>query len=180
MCYNAEDAVLDEDRTKSAVGARERSGQFWVESYFIFLISLGFLKLRYIKMTTRGGVMADCGRAHAKEYFPEFLLPVSLSLWWTTATPHLCRRPSSTSSRVADRVLVLWPGVRPESLRWESRLQGIGPPETFRPHVISIGESSPRDLCINTKTQLHTTVSKLQCWMLHAKQLASQEHNPTH
>ncbi|KAJ8787210.1 hypothetical protein J1605_005796 [Eschrichtius robustus] len=25
------------------------------------------------------GLMADCGRAHAKEYFPELLLPVSLS-----------------------------------------------------------------------------------------------------
>lgn len=55
MCYNAEDAVLDEDRTKSAAGARDRSGQFWVESYFIFSIALGVLKLRYIKMTTQGG-----------------------------------------------------------------------------------------------------------------------------
>ena len=65
-------------------------------------------------------------------------------------------------SRVADRVLVLWHGVRPEPLRWESRVQDTGPPETSWPHVISIGESSHRDLCLNTKTQLHPMASKLQ------------------
>ena len=41
--------------------------------------------------------MADSRRAHAKEYFPELLLPVSLSPQWATAIPHLCRRPSNTS-----------------------------------------------------------------------------------
>ena len=46
------------------------------------------------------GLMADSGRAHAKEYFPELLLPVSLSSQWDTATPHLCRRPSNTSRKV--------------------------------------------------------------------------------
>ena len=44
------------------------------------------------------GLMVDSGRAHAKEYFPELLLPVSLSSWWGAATPRLCRRPSNTSS----------------------------------------------------------------------------------
>ena len=44
--------------------------------------------------------MADSGRAHAKEYFPELLLPVSVSPRWAIATPHLCRRPSSTSRYV--------------------------------------------------------------------------------
>ena len=43
------------------------------------------------------GLMADSGRAHAKEYFPELLLPVSLSSPWDRATPRLCRRPSYTS-----------------------------------------------------------------------------------
>ena len=81
---------------------------------------------------------------------------------------------------VADRVLVLWPGVRREPLRWESRVQDIGPPETFWPLVISIRESSPRELHLNAKTQLHSTTSKLQCWTSHDKQLARQEHNPTH
>ena len=83
-------------------------------------------------------------------------------------------------SRVADRALLLWPGVRPELLRWESRVQDIRTPETSRPHVISIGESSPRDLHLSAKTQLHPMASKLQCWAPHAKQLARQEHNPTH
>ena len=43
------------------------------------------------------GLMADSGRAHTKEYFPELLLPVSLSSQWDTATPHLCRRGSNPS-----------------------------------------------------------------------------------
>ena len=80
-------------------------------------------------------------------------------------TPHV-------PGRVADRVVVIRLGVRPEPLRWETRVQDIGPPETTRPHVISNGESSPRDLHLNAKTQLHSTTSKLQCWTLHAKQLA--------
>ena len=81
---------------------------------------------------------------------------------------------------VADRVLVLWPGVRPEPLRRKSRVQDICPPETSRPLVISVGERSPRDLRLNTKTQLLSMTSKLQCWTPHAKLLARQEHNPTH
>ena len=83
-------------------------------------------------------------------------------------------------SRVADRVLVLWPVVRPVPLRWQSQVQDIGPPETSRLHVISNGESSPTDLHLNAKTQLHSTTSKLQCCTHYAKQLARQEHNPTH
>ena len=46
------------------------------------------------------GLMADSGRAHTKGYFPELLLPVSLSSQWDTATPCLCRRPSNTSRQV--------------------------------------------------------------------------------
>ena len=87
--------------------------------------------------------------------------------------------PSFLLSRVAGRVLVLQPGVRPEPPRWESLVQDVGPPEISWPHVISISESSLRDLHLNTKTQLHPMVSKLQGWMPHAKQLARQEHNPT-
>ena len=41
-------------------------------------------------------LMTESGKAHAKEYFPELLLPVSLSSGWDTATPCLCRRPSNT------------------------------------------------------------------------------------
>ena len=83
-------------------------------------------------------------------------------------------------SREADRVLVLWPGVKSVSLRWESQIQDTGPPETSQLHVISNGESSPRDLHLNTKTQLWSTTNKLQCWTPHAKQVVRQEHNPIH
>ena len=54
-----------------------------------------------------GGANGASGRAHANECFPKLLLPVSLSLQWATAAPHLCRRPSSASRQV-------WP-----SLLWD-------------------------------------------------------------
>ena len=72
--------------------------------------------------------------------------------WWMCFLVWLLRLPKTC---VADRVLVLWPGIRPVPLRWESRVQDIGPPETSRLHVISNGKSSPRDLQLNNKTQLH-------------------------
>ena len=70
-------------------------------------------------------------------------------------------------------------GCQVEPPRWEGRVQDTGPPETSWPHVISISESSPGDLPLNTKTQLHPMASKLQGWTSHAKQLARQEHNTT-
>ena len=81
---------------------------------------------------------------------------------------------------VADRVLVLQPGIRPVPLKWESPVQDTGPQETSQLHIISNGESSPRDLHLKAKTQLHSTTSKLQCGTPYAKQLARQEHSPTH
>ena len=83
-------------------------------------------------------------------------------------------------SHVADRVLVLWLGVKPQPLRWESQVQDIGPPETSQLHIISNGERFPRDLHLKAKTQLPSMTSKLQCWTPYDKQLARQEHNPTH
>ena len=80
----------------------------------------------------------------------------------------------------AYRVLVLQIGVGAETPRWESRVQDIGPPENSQPQGILIGKSSPRGLHLNPKTWLHPTAGKLHCWMPHAKQLARQEHNPTH
>ena len=43
------------------------------------------------------GLMADSGRVHTKEYFPDLLPPVSLSSRWATGIPCLCRRPSNSS-----------------------------------------------------------------------------------
>ena len=71
-------------------------------------------------------------------------------------------------SCVADRVIVLWQGVRPVPLRWESQVQDLGPPETSQLHVITNSGSSPRDLHLNTMTQLHSTTRKLQCWTPYA------------
>ena len=64
-------------------------------------------------------------------------------------------------SRVADRVLVLRPGVRPVPLRWESQVQDIGPPETSQLHIISNGKGSPRDLCLNAEIQQVTLLDTL-------------------
>ena len=86
----------------------------------------------------------------------------------------------SKIDHVADRGFELQQGVRPVPLRWESRVQGIGPWETSQLHVILNSESSPRDLHLNGKTQLHSTTSKLQCWTPYDKQQARQEHKPTH
>ena len=84
-----------------------------------------------------------------------------------TPTEHLLnagRRPQTSRKPWCWQVMVLWLGVRPEPLMWENQVQDIGPPETSQPHVISIGKSSPRALRLNTKTQLHSVTSKLQCW----------------
>ena len=66
--------------------------------------------------------------------------------YWTLAED--LRLPKS---RVADRVLVLQLHVRPMPLRWESWVQDIGPPQTSRLHIISNGESSPRDLHLSAR-----------------------------
>ena len=136
--------------------------------------------------------LQDGGGVRHRDHFPPHKYIKNTSTCGTTPTEHLLnvgRRPHTSQKarksppipgHLADRVLVLWPGVKPEPLRWESRVQDTGPPETSWPHVISIGKSSPRDLRLNTKTQLHPTANKLQCWMPHAKQLARQEHNTTH
>ena len=83
-------------------------------------------------------------------------------------------------SHMADRVLVHWPGVNHVPLKWESRVQDIRPPENSWLHVISNGKRAPRELHHNSNTQLHSTTSKLQCCTPYAKQVANQEHNPTH
>ena len=60
----------------------------------------------------------------------------------------------------------------PSSGHWSTR-------DLPAPHNIKWWKS-PRDLNLNAKTQLHSTTSKVQCWTPYAKQLARQEHNPTH
>ena len=61
---------------------------------------------------------------------------------------------------------------KPTSGHWSTR-------DLPAPHNIK-WQKSPRDLHLNTKTQLPSTTSKLQCWTPYAKQLARQEENPIH
>ena len=109
----------------------------------------------------------------------------------TTPTEHLLntgRRPqTSQKARNSARTwLCGWQSLGAPA-RCQARASEVGElssghwtPETSQPQVISIGESSPRDLHLNTKTQLNSTMSKLQSPTPHAKQLATQEHKPTH
>ena len=60
----------------------------------------------------------------------------------------------------------------PSSGHWSTR-------DLPAPHNIK-RRKSPRDLHLNAKTQLHSPTSKLQCRTPYAKQLARQEHKPTH
>ena len=101
--------------------------------------------------------------------------------WQKTSDFRKGKKPPHVPGHVADRVLVLLSHVGiTVLLRCKSRVQDFGPPETSQLHIISNGKSSPRDLHLNAKTQLHSTTRKLQCQTPHDKQLARQEHNPTH
>ena len=123
--------------------------------------------VQWLKILLLGGDLQDGGGVRHGDRLPPHKYIRNTSTCGTTPTEPLLnagRRPqTSQKSHVADRVMVLQPGVRPVPLGWESRVQDIGPPETSWLHVISNGESSPRDLHLNAKTQLHTTTSKLQC-----------------
>ena len=129
---------------------------FFLSSFFFFYYFLSFLFLIIFF------------------YFNRFILFIYLFIYLFIFLSFFLFLPFLLSC-VADSVLVLWPGVRPEPLRWVSRLQDVGPPETSQPHIISNGKSCPRDLHLNTRTQLHSTNNKLQCWTPYAKQLARSE-----
>ena len=100
-------------------------------------------------------------------YFNNFIF---LSFFLSSPPPFLL-------SCVADRILVLWPGVRPEPLRWESRVKDSGPSETSRPHLISNDESSPRDLRLNAKTS--STQRSARCSARHPMPNNKQVRNTT-
>ena len=111
------------------------------------------------------------------------ILPSRAPLQWPphiAPEPGWCQKCPYSNSPVAEMVLVLQPRVNPVPLKRESRVQDIGPPQTSQLHIISNAESSPRDLRLNAKTQLHSTTSKLQCCTPCVKQLVRQENNHTH
>ena len=78
----------------------------------------------------------------------------------------------------AARLVGSW--FQPELLWWECQVQTAGLAENLRPQGVLIGESSPGGPHLSTKTQLHLTAYKLQCWMPQVKQPAREEHSPTH
>ena len=98
-------------------------------------------------------VSGDPATAHHKQHISEWQIPPADGEMPKSA-PGFETLSNKMRNHMADQVLVLRSSVRPEPLRWESRVQDIGPPETSEPHVISISESSPRDLQLNAKTQL--------------------------
>ena len=61
-------------------------------------------------------------------------------------------------------VLVLQLGVGPELLWWECQVLGAGTPENSWPQGILIGMNSLGSPHLRTKTQLHPTACKCQCW----------------
>ena len=100
-----------------------------------------------------------------------YYLPWALFVWFFF---------SFLPRHVACRVFIPRPEVGPEPLWWEPQIQATGLPENFRPNGILIAVSSPRGPHLGTKTQLHPTACKLQCWTPQAKQPARKEHSPTH
>ena len=139
--------------------------------FFLFLINFSFFFSAILKIYYFNNLILFY--SFFLSFFLSFVLSFSLSFFLSffLFLPFLL-------IRVADRVLVLQLGVRLEPLRWENRVQDIGPPETSWPHVISNSKSCPRELHLKTKSQLHSMTSKLQSWTPYAKQLARQEHNP--
>ena len=79
---------------------------------------------------------------------------------------------------VACGLSVPWPGLGPPG--WERQIQDAGLPENSWAQEILIGVYSPRGIHLDTKTWLHPTACRLQCWTPHAEQPARQEHSPTH
>ena len=89
------------------------------------------------------GLMADSGRAHAKEYFPELLLPVSLSSQWDTATSASAGDPLTlvgSSGPVSYGVTVPSPGSRCAHYFWSLCF-----PQSCRSPAITFDQPSKSD-----------------------------------
>ena len=74
-------------------------------------------------------------------------------------------------------LLVPQPGIRPWPPEWEHRVYDAGLPENSWAQGILIGMHSPRGIHLDTKSLLHPTACRLQCWTLHVKQPARQPYS---
>ena len=131
-----------------------------------------------ILKTKLRGDLQDGGRVRCGDHLPPHKYIRNTFACGTTPTEHLLnagRRPHTSQKglEAPDGCQARASEVgEPSSGHWTTRY--------LPAHVISISKSSPRDLCLNAKAQLHSMTSKLQCWKSHAKQLVRQEHNTTH
>ena len=73
------------------------------------------------------------------------------------------------------RFSVSQPETKPEFLWWECWIQDAEPPKKSQSQEILIGESSPSDLHLDIKSQLHRIVCRFQCLTPDAKQLATPQ-----
>ena len=119
------------------------------------------------------GDLQDGRRVRHGDHFPPHRYIRNTSTWGTTPTEHLLN--DGKNLRLPQRVLVLWPGVRPVPLRWESRVQDIGPPETSKLHIISHGENLPE---ISISTPRHSSTQQPASYSSgHPKQNSQQDRN---
>ena len=103
-----------------------------------------------------GRDLQDGGRVRRGDHLPPHKYLRNTSTCGATPTEHLLnagRRHQTPQKPCGWQGLVALASVRPVPLRWESRVQDIGPAETSWPHVISNGESSYRDFHLNAKAQ---------------------------
>ena len=108
----------------------------WLLSSFFFFLFLLLVNVSYIFNNLKKIFTLITLFYFIIFFFLSFFLPVLLS--W-----------------VVDRVLVLWPGVRPVPLRWKSRVQDIGPPDTSQLHVVSNVKALP-EVSISVLTRSST------------------------
>ena len=91
------------------------------------------------------GLMVDSGIPNAKEYFPELLLPVSLSPWWATATPGSAGDPPTLAGRsasVSPEVTAPSPGPDAHTILCVPSKSGV----SVSPSPVEVLQSNPTSL----------------------------------
>ena len=138
------------------------------------------------------GEVQDGGGVRRGDHLPPHKYIKNTSTCGKAPTEHLLntgRRPQT--SQKARNSQCTWPcgwqslGAPARCQAWTSE---VGEPSSghwsTRDHPalrnITRWKLSQRFPSQRTKTQLHSTTSRLQCWTPYAKQLARQEHNATH